>query len=129
MGRPPNKRMQQTVGALARMDAPPAADAQRSADKGLSGVAALFKDDDVKGTESWPVLARDTLADRLAMSGCGTILAGLVTFAMVVYGALDPFGWPGAVVLGALFISASGVLSAVYGARFVRALLKLMEWL
>jgi hypothetical protein len=33
-GGPENKRMQQTVGALATADAPPAADAQRWADIG-----------------------------------------------------------------------------------------------
>jgi hypothetical protein len=94
----------------------------------------LFDDEDRTTPESWPMLARATPADRLARFGCGGILAGLVSAAIVAYGGLDLLGATGAgvtavVVVGVLFIGACAVLSAAYGDRFLRALLKLLEWL
>ncbi len=90
-------------------------------------MAELFDDDEAEG-ESSPVLGRLTHADRLTRFGCGAILAGLVAFVMLLSGGLDLFGWPGAGVVGALLIGACGVLSAAYGDRFIRFLLKAAEW-
>jgi hypothetical protein len=97
-------------------------------------MAELFDDEDTKTPNSWPILAKATPADRLARFGCGAILAGLISIAIVLYGGLDVFGPTGAgvtavVVVGVLFIGACAVLSAAYGDRFLRALVKLAKWL
>jgi len=88
----------------------------------------LWEDDDTEA-ESWPVLARETTGDRILRAGCGAILAGLIVVALLIYGGLDVFGWPGALVLGAAFIGVCGVLCGTYGNQVVRTLLKVVKWL
>ena len=80
------------------------------------------------------MFARATPADRLARFGCGGVLASLVSLTAMLYGGLDMFGGTGAgsavaVALSVLFIGGCGVVSALYGDRFVLGLLKLAKLL
>jgi hypothetical protein len=76
-----------------------------------------------------PRFTKDTLADRAIRFGCGFILALLVVTALVMFGILEPLGLSGVVVVGAVFASLSGLVSATQGERVILGLLKVIKWL
>jgi hypothetical protein len=75
-----------------------------------------------------PRFTKDTLADKAIRFGCGFVLALLVVTALVLFGILEPLGLRGVVVLGAVFASVTGVLSATQGERVILGLLRLIKW-
>ena len=82
----------------------------------------LLEAEDPEGRESWPLLARDTVADRALRFGCAAVPA--VFIAIGLGSILEPIDiWViivGTVAFGAL----CGGLAAAYGDRIIKALLR-----
>jgi hypothetical protein len=72
-------------------------------------------------------LLRDTVLDKGVRFGCGTLLGMLMVAAVAITEVGLSLG--GTVVLGALFVSACGILAVSQGERFIRGLLRLTGWL
>jgi hypothetical protein len=74
-----------------------------------------------------PAFGVDTWADKGIRFGCGALLATLIVASVLVYaGAGFAFG---AVVAWLTASVSCGVLAVLAGDRFVKKLLRIMEWL
>jgi hypothetical protein len=90
---------------------------------------AVPGDDEGENAATPPSLTRDTLVDKGVRFGCGAVLAGLIVIASAISGLGEPVGVAGVIIAGLVFVLVCGWLSVTQGERFVRGLIKLMNWL
>jgi hypothetical protein len=85
------------------------------------------RENDAVEADRPPALTADTWADKGIRFGCGALLATLIVASLAIYvGAGTVFG---AVVVWVVAAVSAGMLAVVGGDRFVKRLLRLMQWL